>query len=101
MILLILVIVVGYQDLSQYSMIQELKPTKERSALAGDYFILSLNIPSVLVECGFISNPNEEKLLLTEAYQRRVAKAIRDGIVEYASIQIKETNAISALVSLE
>ena len=85
----------------QASMIQELKPTKERSALAGDYFILSLNIPSVLVECGFISNPNEEKLLLTEAYQRRVAKAIRDGIVEYVSIQIKETNAISALVSLE
>ena len=85
----------------QASMIQELKPAKERSAIAGDYFILSLNIPSVLVECGFISNPNEEKLLLTEAYQRRVAKAIRDGIVEYASIQIKETNAISALVSLE
>ncbi len=85
----------------QASMIQELKPAKERSAIAGDYFILSLNIPSVLVECGFLSNPSEEKLLLTEEYQRRVAQAIRDGIVEYASLQIIETNAESALISLK
>ena len=85
----------------QASMIQELKPAKERSTIAGDYFILSLNIPSVLVECGFLSNPSEEKLLLTEEYQRRVAQAIRDGIVEYASLQIIETNAESALISLK
>ena len=82
-------------------MIQELKPAKERSAIAGDYFILSLNIPSVLVECGFLSNPKEEELLLTEDYQRRAAKAIRDGIVEYSSLRIIETNAESALVSLK
>jgi len=83
----------------QAAMIEELKPAKERSAMAGDYFILSLGIPSVLVECGFLSNPTEEKLLLTEVYQRRVAKAIRDGIVEYASLQIIETSAEAALVS--
>ena len=77
----------------QQAMIQELKPTKERAAMAGDYFMLSLSIPSVLVECGFLSNAAEEKLLLTEDYQRRVAQAIRDGIVEYASLQIVETGA--------
>ena len=85
----------------QASMIQELKPAKERSAMAGDYFILSLNIPSVLVECGFLSNPGEEKLLLKEEYQRFVAKAIQDGIVEYASLQIIEANTESSLVSLK
>lgn len=83
----------------QAAMIEELKPDKARSAMAGDYFMLSLGIPSVLVECGFLSNPTEEKLLLTEAYQRRVANAIRDGIVEYASLQIIETSAEAALVS--
>ncbi len=77
----------------QEAMIQELKPSKARSAMAGDYFILSLDIPSVLVECGFLSNPAEEKLLLTGDYQRRVAQAIRDGIVDYVSLQIVETNS--------
>ncbi len=84
----------------QAAMIQELKPVKERAAMAGDYFMLSLNIPSVLVECGFLSNPAEEKLLLTDEYQRHVAKAIRDGIVEYALLQITETGAEAAPVSI-
>ena len=37
--------------------------------MPGDYFILQLDTPSVLVECGFISNPAEEALLLSPAYQ--------------------------------
>ena len=54
--------------------------------MAGDYFILSMDVPSVLVECGFLSNPEEEKLLLTAPYRRRIAEAIRDGIIEYFSL---------------
>lgn len=76
----------------QEAMIRELNPAKKRAAMPGDYFILSLGIPSVLVECGFLSNAAEEKLLLSEDYQLRVAQAVRDGIVEYASLQIVETN---------
>ena len=79
----------------QEAMVLELKPAKVRSAMAGDYFILSLDIPSVLVECGFLSNPAEEKLLLTEDYQQRVAQAIRDGIADYVSLQIVETSAVN------
>ena len=60
--------------------------SEKRSALAGDYFMLSLDLPSVLVECGFLSNPEEEKLLLTPAYQQRVAKAIHDGVTAYFSL---------------
>ena len=81
----------------QAAMIQELQPIKERTAMAGDYFMLSLNIPSVLVECGFLSNPAEAQLLLTEAYQHRVAKAIQDGIVEYVSLQIIQANDAASL----
>ena len=77
----------------QASMIEELKPVKERSAMPGDYFILSLNIPSVLVECGFLSNSAEEKQLTSKDYQQRIAVSIRDGIAEYASLQIVQTHA--------
>ena len=74
----------------QEAMIRELKPVKERAAMAGDYFILSLDIPSVLVECGFISNAAEEALLLTPEYREKAAQAIRDGIVEYYALEEKQ-----------
>ena len=70
----------------QSSLIRALAPKKERAAMAGDYFILSLDVPSVLVECGFLSNPEEEKLLLTASYRRKIAEAIRDGVIEYFSL---------------
>lgn len=70
----------------QSALIEGLSPQKERVAMAGDYFILSLDIPSVLVECGFISNPEEEKLLLDADYRQRLAQAIRAGVEEYFSL---------------
>ena len=71
----------------QAALIRGLRPSRERAAMAGDYFILSLNVPSVLVECGFLSNAAEEKLLLSGAYQQKTAEAIRDGIEEFFSLQ--------------
>ena len=41
------------------------------------------DVPSILVETAFISNPEEEKRLNDEAYQDRLARAILDGIREY------------------
>lgn len=70
----------------QAAMINGLQPRKERTAMAGDYFILQLEVPSVLVECGFISNPAEEKLLLDAAYQARLADAIASGVEEYVQL---------------
>jgi N-acetylmuramoyl-L-alanine amidase len=70
----------------QAALIRALRPQKERVAMAGDYFILSLPLPSVLVECGFLSNSAEEKLLLTPEYQQKAAQAIRDGIAEFFSL---------------
>ena len=71
----------------QASMIAQLSPKKERQAMAGDYFILSLNIPSVLVECGFLSNSQEEKMLLDRAYQQKLSVAIAAGIAEFFALQ--------------
>lgn len=67
----------------QAAMIGELQPRKERVAMAGDYFILQLEVPSILVECGFVSNAEEERLLLTEAYQERIGEAVAAGVEEY------------------
>ncbi len=67
----------------QSALIRELKPKKERKAMAGDYYVLRSAIPSALVECGFLSNAAEEKLLLDGAYHVRIAKALADGLTEY------------------
>ncbi|TNE93837.1 MAG: N-acetylmuramoyl-L-alanine amidase, partial [Gammaproteobacteria bacterium] len=43
----------------------------------------SPDIPSILVEAGFISNPQEEKNLSTQWYRNKLSKAIFSGIEEY------------------
>ena len=60
--------------------------TRSYSALTGDYYILNCTeYPSVIAECGFLSNPEDEKLLLTEEYREKVAYAVFKGIVNYFS----------------
>lgn len=43
----------------------------------------SPDIPSILVEAAFISNPHEERQLRSKSHQRDLAEAIRDGVVDY------------------
>lgn len=45
----------------------------------------SPDIPSILVEAGFISNPQEEKNLSSSAYQQKLATAVFNGIDDYFS----------------
>ena len=53
----------------------------DRVAKTGDYYILNCTeYPSVLVECGFLSNPEEEKLLVTAVYQEKVAYTLFSAI---------------------
>lgn len=55
---------------------------KKNQALAGDYYMLKCTQnPSVIVECGFLSNPEDEKLLLSDEYRERLAYAIFKGAV--------------------
>ncbi len=77
----------------QQSLIAGLEPKRKRVAQSGDFFMLQLDIPSVLVECGFLSNPAEEKLLLSEDYQKKIAKAITAGAVEYVQIASRLTES--------
>ena len=49
-----------------------------------DYYILrTTEIPAVIVECGFLSNYEEEKLLNDAEYQEKLAWAIYCGILDY------------------
>ncbi len=59
---------------------------RECSPLTGDYYILNCSdYPSIIAECGFLSNPEDEALLVTDEYQDAVAYAIFKGIVNYLS----------------
>lgn len=70
----------------QEALIAGLSPKTRREALSGDYYILTLGIPSALVECGFLSSPQEEALLLSEDYRQRVAESIARGVCEWAGM---------------
>jgi len=56
------------------------KPQVEQASFA---VLKAPDIPSILVETAFISNPEEEKRLNDEQYQARLARAILDGIRDY------------------
>ncbi len=59
---------------------------KKNEALAGDYYMLKCTEnPSVIVECGFLSNTEDEKLLNDAEYQKQIAYAIFKGAVAYYS----------------
>ena len=47
------------------------------------YIMKHVDIPIALVECGFLSNDNEETLLITDAYQDKLAWGIYNGIMDY------------------
>ena len=57
---------------------------KPGEAKVGDYYMLKCTeSPSVIVECGFLSNAAEDELLNTDEYRRAVAYAIFKGAVSY------------------
>ena len=47
------------------------------------YIIKHVEIPITIVECGFLSNPEEEKNLLEDQYQNKLAWGIYNGIISY------------------
>ena len=72
-------------DIIQSSLIANVAPENTRTAKANEsyYLLKKTPTPTVIVECGFLSNPEEADLLLTEDYQDKLIEAIRLGIMEY------------------
>jgi N-acetylmuramoyl-L-alanine amidase len=61
------------------------------------YVLLGAQMPAILIETSFISNPKECKRLINPKYQERLCEAIVDGIKKY----IKETNPTAFLNNLQ
>ncbi len=62
------------------------RENRRSAKTGGNIFVLKGNtIPSVLIECGFLSNKEEAQMLSDEKYQRRTAWAIYVGMVRYFS----------------
>lgn len=57
---------------------------RDYTALAGDYYVLNeADCAAILCECGFLSNAEDEKLLLTDEYRAEIAEKIFNGIEKY------------------
>ncbi len=69
----------------QNSFRQNIDETNKREAKADTtyYMLIHTKVPTVIAECGFLSNPSEAQLLITEDYQEKVAAALYNGIIDY------------------
>lgn len=60
---------------------------KGRAVAEGDFFMLKCtSSPSVLVECGFLSNAKDERILTAKSGQQQLAQSLVAGILEYLSL---------------
>ena len=69
----------------QASIKENVAPDNNRTVKdnASYYMLLHTPCPTVIVECGFLSNYNESELLVSEEYQEKIAKAICTGINDF------------------
>ncbi|MDY3775164.1 MAG: N-acetylmuramoyl-L-alanine amidase [Eubacterium sp.] len=69
----------------QETLKEEIGDGNHRVEKANDsyYMLKKSQGPFVIVECGFLSNPEEEKLLNSEDYQKKMAKALAEGIEKF------------------
>ncbi|MBP3256229.1 MAG: N-acetylmuramoyl-L-alanine amidase [Clostridia bacterium] len=61
----------------------ERENTRVPMKLDNVYIMKHVDIPISIVECGFLSNKEEEKMLLDDTYQDKLAWGIYNGIIDY------------------
>ena len=77
------------------SVVNSLQPENTRqNKEAGEeiYLLTHCQVPGVLVECGFLSNPEEAQRLVQQEYQQDMASAIYNGIISFIEQRGKETS---------
>lgn len=69
----------------QANLNESIQKDNKRVAMKLDtvYIMKHVEIPISIVECGFLSNPEEEQLLLSDEYQDKLAWGIYNGIMDY------------------
>lgn len=63
----------------------------QRLSNPGDYYVIrDSSIPAIIVECGFLSNAEEEKKLCDDSYRAQLAIGIANGIMDFLDIKASE-----------
>lgn len=65
------------------SLVQPENTRVNKQATSSTYLLYNATVPAVLVECGFLSNSEELKMLKTKDYQNKLSFSIYCGILEY------------------
>jgi len=75
-------------DAIQTSVIKEMQPQNNRVVKKGDgiYILEHIDNPAVLIECGFLTNPEECEKLSQKEYQKQLSLAIVYGIINYKEV---------------
>jgi len=74
-----------FADIVQKKLVQH-AGLDNRGVKQAPFIVLKgLNMAGVLIEVGFISNPNEEKLLKTPEFREKVAQALSEAVKEYVN----------------
>ncbi len=69
--------------LMQEQLKKDLKTTREVKEIKTMLMNRKITIPGVLIEAGFLSNPNDRYLLQKADYQYKIANSIKEGIIKY------------------
>ena len=73
----------GFADSVKSQLVKQLENARSE-IIKGDYFLLKESQrPAIIVECGYLSNVNEEALLNDGDYQSKVSYSIMCGVVKY------------------
>lgn len=79
-------------EIIQEQLVTGIADGTDRTALGKRDVLMFKNpvVPMAIIECGFLSNPEEAKLLEQEEYQRKLARCIYEGILLYTGREPKE-----------
>ncbi|MDR3086221.1 MAG: N-acetylmuramoyl-L-alanine amidase [Christensenellaceae bacterium] len=66
-----------------YGCLSQIEEARPRKPSIGDYYILNSADAAILMECGFLSNKEDERLLADGDYQTRLASALARGLARY------------------
>lgn len=70
-------------NLFQEQLKQDLKTTRKVKEISTMLMNRKIKIPGILIEAGFLSNPNDRYLLRQDDYQYKICNSIRNGLIKY------------------
>ncbi len=70
-------------NIVQSYMNKKLDSDRITKIMPNTYMYEKINIPGILIECGFLSNEKERELLITKEYQKKLANIIANSLIKY------------------